>query len=471
MITKAKVSASAVKAFEQSASNIRDYSDMFDRGILCLEQLLQILSECKIALSEKEEKISVTSKTLSTKIESIKEDISRLTTKIEKLEERLSDLNEELSCTDATITITGTDGVTTEVPNPAYEAIEANIRQVENEISELQEELQPLQERLDRAYSVDNKLSVHLDSLKSVIYSIEEKASACKHLIDELGDIKTSNKNLGTIAVDALKKIEQIIGAYVRTKMNYDSTSVSGSVASASGRNININVNIVKSNDTPQDIHTNPENNVKQDLQANITQSNQATSKATPLDIPGVRILGGKYNTYDERIKFTSQNNPILGGYTGKRGESKYIPSNRSVEGIIVIDILKQYGLDGIEYRNAEPDFEACAEAVVTIPRMTENREDYYDVSGERQLGNFSQADIELAQIWNFEELDGRSNWTARDVHDYRKAHKLSWHEKCDTKTMVLVRTEINGYFKHLGGCAECRVRDGNSIDDGGFDE
>ena len=44
MITKAKVSASAVKAFEQSASNIRDYSDKFDRGIYCLEQLLQIRS-------------------------------------------------------------------------------------------------------------------------------------------------------------------------------------------------------------------------------------------------------------------------------------------------------------------------------------------------------------------------------------------------------------------------------------------
>lgn len=471
MITKAKVSASAVKAFEQSASNIRDYSAKFDRGILCLEQLLQILSECKVALAEKEEEINVASKALSTKIEILKEDISRLTTKIEKLEERLSNLNEELSCTDATITITSAEGGTAEVPNPAYEAIEANIRQVENEISELQEELQPLQERLDRAYTVDNKLSVHLDSLKSVIYSLEEKSSACKHLINELGDIKTSNKNLGTIAVDALKRIEQIIGAYVRTKMNYDSTSVSSSPAAASGREINVNINIVKSNDAPHDLHTEQGNNVKQDLKADITQSNQAISRANPVDAPGARILGGKYNTYDERIKFTSQNNPILGGYTGERGESKYIPSNRSVEGIIVIDILKQYGLDGIEYRNAEPDFEACAEAVVTIPHMTEYREDYYDVSGERQFGNFSQADTELAKIWNFEELDGRSNWTARDVHDYRKAHKLSWHEKCDTKTMVLVRTEINGYFKHLGGCAECRIRDGGSIDDGGFDE
>ena len=53
----------------------------------------------------------------------------------------------------------------------------------------------------------------------------------------------------------------------------------------------------------------------------------------------------------------------------------------------------------------------------------------------------------------------------------YRKANRLTWHEKCDAKTMVLVRSEINLYFQHSGGCAECKRRDSAGAEDGGFDE
>ena len=182
------------------------------------------------------------------------------------------------------------------------------------------------------------------------------------------------------------------------------------------------------------------------------------------------RKYGGKFNSYKDRIDGTSKESPILGKYKGVRGESKYIPSNRSAEGIVVIGILKQHGLDGIEYRNGEPDFEVCADAVVKIKGMTENRDNYLDENGLSQLGNFSQADIELAKLWNFEEKEGRSNWTAREVFDYRKANGLTWHEKCDTETVVLVKSEINAFFKHVGGCSECRLRDASG-DEGGFDE
>ena len=90
-------------------------------------------------------------------------------------------------------------------------------------------------------------------------------------------------------------------------------------------------------------------------------------------------------------------------------------------------------------------------------------------MTGDRDV-NFPQADEELAKIWNFEERDSKTNWTARDVYKYRKANKLTWHEKCDMETMVLVRTEINEFFKHSGGCAECNARDAyNEGDD--FDE
>lgn len=183
------------------------------------------------------------------------------------------------------------------------------------------------------------------------------------------------------------------------------------------------------------------------------------------------KSFGGKYNSYETRLERTSSDvNPMLGSYTGERGESKYIPSRRTVAGIKVIEILKEYGLDGIDYRNAEPDFEVCSEADVKIKRMTSNRENYADENGIPRLGNFKQADIECAKKWNAEKRDNKTDWTGREVEEYRKKHKLTWHEKCDTETMVLVRTEINDFFKHSGGCFECRTRDGENSG-GDFDE
>ena len=161
----------------------------------------------------------------------------------------------------------------------------------------------------------------------------------------------------------------------------------------------------------------------------------------------------------------------MRGYYTGTRGESKYIPCTRTVEGVVVTEILKNYGLDGIEYRNAEPDFEVCSEAIVQINNMTEFRDPYIDKNGVQQPGNFSYADQELATAWSAVGRDGKTDWTEEDIKKYRKANRLTWHEKCDAKTMVLVRSEINLYFQHSGGCAECKRRDSVGTEDGGFDE
>ncbi len=62
---------------------------------------------------------------------------------------------------------------------------------------------------------------------------------------------------------------------------------------------------------------------------------------------------------------------------------------------------LAEYGKDGIEYKNLEPDFSEVSEGTVKIDNMTEHRDDYYDENGELQSGNFSQADAKLAKQWN----------------------------------------------------------------------
>lgn len=173
------------------------------------------------------------------------------------------------------------------------------------------------------------------------------------------------------------------------------------------------------------------------------------------------------YSSYDERLKRT----PIENGYyEGERGESKFVPSDTTERGRAAIEKLSEKGLDGIEYKNAEPDFSKCAEVTVQIENMTENRLDYIDSDKKYQKGNFSQANIKCAEQWNIMTKDGKSDWNEQSVEQYRKNNNLSWHECADTKTMHLIPSEIHTFFSHTGGVFECKIRDALT-NGGGFDE
>jgi hypothetical protein len=181
--------------------------------------------------------------------------------------------------------------------------------------------------------------------------------------------------------------------------------------------------------------------------------------------------FGANYNSYDECIKYTPCNSE-RGSYEGERGESKFIPSEATDEGRVVKAKLEEYGKDGIEYKNAEPDFSEVSECTVKIDNMTQNRYDYEDAEGNYCYGNFSQADQCCAEQWNENAKDGKTDWTAKDVSNYRADRGLTWHERCDTETMDLVPRDINTFFGHLGGCAECKARDAaNGMSGGEFDE
>lgn len=129
-------------------------------------------------------------------------------------------------------------------------------------------------------------------------------------------------------------------------------------------------------------------------------------------------------------------------------------------------------GFDGGVLASGSHTVVGTCVVTVKIDNMTEHRDDYYDENGELQPGNFSQADAKLAEKWNEQQKDGRTDWTDEDVYEWRHdpAHQCSWHERCDTKTMDLVPYDIHSYCKHLGGVSECKARD--SVNDGGgFDE
>lgn len=167
-------------------------------------------------------------------------------------------------------------------------------------------------------------------------------------------------------------------------------------------------------------------------------------------------------STYEERVKYTPAEGE-RGHWDGERGESKYTPTDPDIQ-----ETLDKYGMDGIEYKDGIPDFSGCSEATVEIDNMTTNRNVGED-------SNFAQADQKCAEKWNQEKRDGRDDWTARDVANWRRENHYSWHECNDMKTCQLVPTEINDYFGHLGGVGECnragRIGDTNKKQEVSFDE
>ena len=82
---------------------------------------------------------------------------------------------------------------------------------------------------------------------------------------------------------------------------------------------------------------------------------------------------------------------------------------------------------------------------------------------------NFRKADEECAKQWNEQSKDGRTDWTARDIKEWRQDNKYSWHERLDMKTMDLVQRDVHEECKHYGGVAECKRHE--ALNGGGFDE
>ena len=449
MINRAKVSLSAVKTFERDVAAVMNYSPLFNKGISCFDMLLENLSISISGLRESISSMEEAKGALSDKISEFEAEATRLTEKLNKLEDRLASLENRL------IEVMDSDS--------AYDAVQDKIINTEMDIDSIETELIAVNQKLDQAYSVDTKLNSHIDSSNSVVVSLEEKQNLCRRLRERLEEIKDKNSQRGSIANENLLKIVEIINAYLRIKMIFENPALQSVDKTSPLIGVNVNVNMTVNEIGLQ----NHKANENAEQAKKIIPVDEVVKHHIQFDNNGRicrydnKTFGGKYISYENRVSGSSDNNPMLGYYVGERGESKYIPTGRTVEGVVVIDILKQYGLDGIEYRNAEPDFEVCSEEVVKIRSMSKERENYYNSDGLPVLGNFVQADIACARKWNSQKKDGKTDWTGSDVKEYRKKNNLTWHEKCDMETVVLVRSEINLFFRHSGGCAECKARDG----------
>lgn len=140
------------------------------------------------------------------------------------------------------------------------------------------------------------------------------------------------------------------------------------------------------------------------------------------------------------------------GEWVGEPGDStwkpdpEYIPKKHNEDGKSWEEILYKYNIEGIEFKEGEPDFTPISEGTVEIK----------DFTGDRNA-NFTQADEKLAEQWTAEGKDGKV-WTAQDIKEYRKENSLTWHERSDMKTLDLVPQEIHGNISHHGGIAKTKL-------------
>lgn len=158
------------------------------------------------------------------------------------------------------------------------------------------------------------------------------------------------------------------------------------------------------------------------------------------------------YNPTENRIKFASHSD---GTWSGEIGNSRLYPNKRETK-----EDLEKYDQSFIEYKDGNPDFSRVSEATVIIEDMTSYRP-----------SNFKQADIKCSEQWNKIEREGRTDWTPRDVKQWRQDNKYSWHERIDRKTMDLVPRAIHDECKHFGGCSECKQYEKENGIGGNFDE
>lgn len=137
------------------------------------------------------------------------------------------------------------------------------------------------------------------------------------------------------------------------------------------------------------------------------------------------------------------------GHWEGERGNSKWFPNRDEIpknpltnpDGLTWGQILDKYGIDGIEFKNGEPDFSPVAKGTVENDHFTDNR--------YGKGGNFDQACERLAE---------QRGCTKEEVKAWMKENKYTWHERSDCKTMDKVPTEIHGNIRHSGGISEAKA-------------
>lgn len=145
-----------------------------------------------------------------------------------------------------------------------------------------------------------------------------------------------------------------------------------------------------------------------------------------------------------DNIKYCPLNN---GRWDGERGNSTWYPDkdvvpkkkNENSEKKNWGEILKEFKIEGITFKDGEPDFEPISKGTVEIKDFKDDRDD-----------NFDKADIELAK---------KKGCLPEDVYRWRKENGYTWHECMDMKTIQKVPSSVHNNISHQGGISKIRER------------
>lgn len=127
----------------------------------------------------------------------------------------------------------------------------------------------------------------------------------------------------------------------------------------------------------------------------------------------------------------------------GERGDGKWAPSGEHVpgkanpEGQTWDEILEEHDIDGVTFKDGEPDFTPMSKGEVKIEDFSTNRSD-----------NFDKADTALAE---------QRGCKPEDVEHWRKENGYTWHEKGDMQTMQKVPSKVHNNIPHQGGIAAAK--------------
>ena len=449
MSVRARVNISDVASLKNEAETARELSKKFSSAVSCLEDMVNEAKNDSSKLEDTASKAKQKLQQIEVKESEIESEIERLNAEISGIEHRIADVEGKLADTPEYITKkrwisgdpeTGEVGYyeTETIENPKYIRLENKLEDLENEKSNVENERDAEAERLEHLLDVKSRLIDTLSEINSSINILDDCCRQCLQFMNELQELASANYSSSQEAFEKLGKIIKTINQYRNIKVEYNDIALTKNMSDSTISEFA--PQYVSSPEPENVVHLSAEeikeHDIKFDQYNRITQYDGKT-------------FGGQYKTYEERLKEVPKN-LMFGTFEGVYAESMFIPSSRTARGIEAIRELDNFGLKGINYRNGEPDFETCAYAVVKISDMSSYRDD-----------NFKSADTVCAAMWNAQVRDGKSNWISQDVKAYRKANNLSWHEKCDTETMVLVKSIINEFFDHSGGVAECKARDG----------
>lgn len=144
-----------------------------------------------------------------------------------------------------------------------------------------------------------------------------------------------------------------------------------------------------------------------------------------------------------DRVSENAYNNrlPRSGEWSGEVGNSDWkpnrddVPNSANEDGRTWGEILDKYGIDGVPFKDGEPDFSEISKGTVEIDDFCTKR---FGAGG-----NFNQADQKLAE---------QRGCTVEEVQKWRAEHDYTWHEKQDCKTMQKVPRDVHHNVPHTGG-------------------